>query len=378
MTTIYLIRHAEAEGNLFRRAQGHWNGKITERGRKQIDALAERFKDIHIDAVYSSDLDRTVETAGAILRGRDLPLHRTAELREICMGVWEGQPWGELSYRWGDEMYKFNNDIEHWAVPGSESFESVQRRITSAILSIAAENDGKTVAVVSHGMAIKIFLMGVLGLTSADAMMHGDNTSVSLLHVDGGKISVEYYNDNSHLGELSTFARQVWWRDTKKEDMTSLRFEPLNPRRDGDAAFYLRCYRDSWIVAHGSDDGFVSSVYLSSARSHAAKDPDSLLKVMSGDTHVGVLELDTERGRAEGCGWISLLYLLPEFRGHGLGIQLIGCAAAYFGGRGRRAMRLHVAVTNGRAIGFYEHFGFRRLRTDPGVASEQYLMEREI
>ena len=35
MTTIYLIRHAEAEGNLFRRAQGHWNGKLTERGRAQ-------------------------------------------------------------------------------------------------------------------------------------------------------------------------------------------------------------------------------------------------------------------------------------------------------------------------------------------------------
>ena len=93
---------------------------------------------------------------------------------------------------------------------------------------------------------------------------------------------MEYYNDNSHLGELSTFAKQVWWRDTKKEDMTSLRFEPLDPRRDADAAFYLRCYRDSWVVAHGSDNGFVSSVYLSSARSHAAKSPGCLLKVMSG------------------------------------------------------------------------------------------------
>ena len=58
MTSIYLIRHAEAEGNLFRRAQGHWNGKITARGKLQIDALAERFKDTRLDAVYSSDLDR--------------------------------------------------------------------------------------------------------------------------------------------------------------------------------------------------------------------------------------------------------------------------------------------------------------------------------
>ena len=104
MTTIYLIRHAEAEGNLFRRAQGHWNGKITERGKKQIDALAERFKDVHIDAVYSSDLDRARDTAGALLRGRDLELHTTRQLREIHMGVWEGDSWGNLSYQWHTQM----------------------------------------------------------------------------------------------------------------------------------------------------------------------------------------------------------------------------------------------------------------------------------
>lgn len=56
MTTVYLIRHAEAEGNLYRRAQGHYNSTITDRGYRQIAALAKRFADIPIDAVYSSDL----------------------------------------------------------------------------------------------------------------------------------------------------------------------------------------------------------------------------------------------------------------------------------------------------------------------------------
>jgi probable phosphoglycerate mutase len=64
MTKIYLIRHAEAEGNLYRRAQGHWDGKITDLGRKQIEALADRFKDVRIDAVYSSDLSRAMEKPG--------------------------------------------------------------------------------------------------------------------------------------------------------------------------------------------------------------------------------------------------------------------------------------------------------------------------
>lgn len=84
-------------------------------------------------------------------------------------------------------------------------------------------------------------------------MLHGDNTAVSLIEVDGHELRAVYYNDNSHLGEgLSTFAQQRWWRDTTKDDPTSLRFEPLDPRDKADADFYIRCYADSWAVAHGS------------------------------------------------------------------------------------------------------------------------------
>ena len=66
MTRIYLIRHAEAEGNLYRIAQGQYDSLITDRGYRQIEALAGRFDDIPIDAVYSSDLSRTCITAAAI------------------------------------------------------------------------------------------------------------------------------------------------------------------------------------------------------------------------------------------------------------------------------------------------------------------------
>ena len=58
MTTIYLIRHAEAEGNLYRRVHGWYNSLITENGYRQIAALEERFRDIHIDAVWSSEIGR--------------------------------------------------------------------------------------------------------------------------------------------------------------------------------------------------------------------------------------------------------------------------------------------------------------------------------
>ena len=89
MTSIYLVRHAEAEGNLYRIAQGQDNSALTDRGWRQVRALEERFRDVKIDAVYSSDLYRTCATASSIYKPKGLPLHRDPELREICVGVWE-------------------------------------------------------------------------------------------------------------------------------------------------------------------------------------------------------------------------------------------------------------------------------------------------
>ena len=96
MTTIYLIRHAEAEGNLYRRAHGWYNSTITDRGYRQIAALTKRFADTKFDAVYSSDRFRTMITALSIYKTHGLPLRTVRTLREIDVGYWEDTPWAEL------------------------------------------------------------------------------------------------------------------------------------------------------------------------------------------------------------------------------------------------------------------------------------------
>ena len=141
-------------------------------------------------------------------------------------------------------------------------------------------------------------------------------------------------------------------------------FCPLNPRDKREGDFYIRCYRDSWCVAHGSDAGFMSSVYLASARSHAAKDPESLLTVLSGDE-----PHRRARARPQARQGGQLRLGEPPVPETGLprpgpGVQLIGMAEAYFFQKKRTAIRLHVAVTNEHAIGFYHHYGFRDLRID--------------
>lgn len=378
MTKIYLIRHAEAEGNLYRRIQGHWDGSITPLGLQQIDALAQRFRREHIDALYCSNLSRARATAEAITRYHDIPAVVTPRLTEICMGVWEGRAWGDIEHDFPEQMRYFNTDPDRWSVPGCEPLRDVQKRMKHAIEDLAARHDGQTIVLVSHGMAIRAYLCTVLGIPNSEmaTLPYGDNTSVSLLLVDGERTTVEYYNDNRHLPPaLSTFGRQTWWRGSGS-GVEDLRYEPLRFPRD--EAFYLQCYRDAWRNVHETDEGFVPELYARSAARHAQEHPGSVVRVLSGDRVVGLVELDPGRDEQSGCGWISLLYMLPEYRGRGWAIQLLGYAFWFYENHDRTAVRLHVSENNARAITFYQRSGFVQIGRDPGVRAHLLLMGRLI
>lgn len=384
MTKIYLIRHAEAEGNLYRRAQGHYDSNVTQLGRAQIGALAERFRDVKLDALWSSDLCRTQSTAAAIRRYHpELALHLSQRLREIDVGVWEDQPWGNIAEAWPQEIAYFTHDPVRWSVPGCEPYPKVQARMKAAVLDIAERYDGKTVAVVSHGLAIRSLLCDIFGIPSEriDEMPYGDNTSVTCLLVENGAMTVEFYNDASHLEArgLSTFARQAW----RRQEQAGLpprriytRLEPLDPLQEGE--LYTRCYASTWESSHSNLDGFTPSVYLHSAEQHAKKDPRTLMKLWQEGDFAGIVEIDPDRGRDVGAGWISLLYIEPALRSRRLGIQLIGHASSYFRRAGRRTIRLHAAKDNETALGFYRHIGFRTMDEILGIGGTLYLMELDI
>ena len=136
MTTIYLIRHAEADGNLYRRAHGWYDSVITDRGYRQIAALAKRFENVPFDAVYSSDRRRTMTTALSVYKTHGLPLVTTPRMREIGIGVWEDHPWAELERTDGEQLERFNTDAAHWHVAGGEYLPDVRERMIGALREI--------------------------------------------------------------------------------------------------------------------------------------------------------------------------------------------------------------------------------------------------
>ena len=155
MTTVYLIRHAEAEGNLYRRIHGQYDSLITDNGYRQIQALEERFRDIPIDAVYSSDLFRTRTTARAIYEPKGLELHTRRDLREISMGEWEDRSWAAIDREEHEIMKLFRVTSPEFRAPGGESFPEIRQRGTAAILDIAAHHPGQTVAIFAHGTLMR-------------------------------------------------------------------------------------------------------------------------------------------------------------------------------------------------------------------------------
>ncbi|MFA5659060.1 MAG: histidine phosphatase family protein, partial [Oscillospiraceae bacterium] len=129
MTTVYLIRHAEAFGNINEVFQGRTDLEVTDRGYKQLDQLAERFREVRLDAIYSSPLKRTIATATAVNRFHNLEIIKLDGIIEINGGVFEGRPWPELPVRFPEAFDLWKNHHHEFTVEGGESMKEVYDRM---------------------------------------------------------------------------------------------------------------------------------------------------------------------------------------------------------------------------------------------------------
>lgn len=380
MTQIYIVRHAEAEGNLYRRIHGWYDSLITENGYRQIAALAQRFERIPVDAVYASDLFRTRTTAGAVYRQKGLPLRTHRGLREVGMGLWEDKPWGEVACTDGARLELFYASSGRWRVEGGESFTEVQRRMRETVLGIAAAHPGETVAIFSHGMAIRCFQGALRGMAPEEmsALGHCENTGVSCFRVEGEQVEVVFENDVSHIPEeISTLARQTWWKRRGQVDGNGeLWFRSLD--MDAESGIYYAARKDAWQDIHGSLRRFDGAGFLQDARRNWEEDPRALMLAMLGEEPAGLIQMDLSRHAEEGVGYIPFVYMTPQYRKQGLGVQLLGQAVSTFRPLGRTRLRLRCAPDNEVAQRFYHKYGFHKIGVAEGARVPLDLLEKYI
>ena len=207
---LLLIRHGETSANAEGRLQGHLDVRLSERGRRQSEVLAERLATLSIDALYTSPLLRARETADIVAaRAGVAPVERPA-LMERNVGELAGMTRAEIIARY-PRYAPARAEVRRVDVPGFEQDEDFTGRAMRELNRIIESHAGQTVAAVTHGGVIFTFCRQTLGLPIVrPGPFAVDNASVTIFDaVDGDagpfprpRIQLITLNDTCHLDGL--------------------------------------------------------------------------------------------------------------------------------------------------------------------------------
>lgn len=168
-------------------------------GIKQAENLALALKDEKLSAIYSSPLQRALETAKAIVQYHNLEVQVEPELRELEVGELEGVLAATLSNDFSHFLVHWQNGGGYERTPGGESLADLQQRAWAAIQRIAAQHEG-TVVVVSHYFTILAIISAALGLPPAGIRRFRVAVgSMSMLDFKDGHVCLMSLGDTCHL-----------------------------------------------------------------------------------------------------------------------------------------------------------------------------------
>lgn len=204
MKEIYIIRHGETELNKLGIVQGRGiNSDLNETGRQQANAFFKRYQQVEFDAIYTSSLKRTHQTAqGFIDLGLTWEQHKG--LDELAWGVWEGKPNTEAA------RHAFREMMEQWQggnyearFEQGESPNEVLARLQETIALIKSRVNEQRILICMHGRAMRLLLCYLLEKPLAEM---GDfphqNTTLYKLTFDGQRFTIVDFNNTEHLKDL--------------------------------------------------------------------------------------------------------------------------------------------------------------------------------
>jgi probable phosphoglycerate mutase len=162
-TRLYLVRHGATPLTAEDKFSGAENVFLSDEGRDQVNLLAHRLADDHIHAIYSSPLDRALETAAIIAKPHKLKPIKKDGLREISHGHWEGLTRQQVEEQFGDEYVAWESDPFTFAPKDGESGISVLARALPIIREVVVKHKDGNVLVVSHKATLRLIISSLLG-----------------------------------------------------------------------------------------------------------------------------------------------------------------------------------------------------------------------
>ncbi|XOK63660.1 histidine phosphatase family protein [Paenibacillus elgii] len=203
-TTLYLTRHGQTEWNLNKKMQGHLDSPLTDYGMRQAEWLKERLENIQFDAIYSSSSPRALSTAQILSGNRPLQISTLDSLKEINMGLWEGQQIEWIQQQFPVQYDLFFNDPHLYRPTGhGESYSELLERTIPALNHILAEHQDQQVLLVTHRITLKVIMSYFLGkpLHEIGSMPDIHPTALCKMIMNNDVPKVELYGDTSHYRE---------------------------------------------------------------------------------------------------------------------------------------------------------------------------------
>jgi broad specificity phosphatase PhoE len=202
VSTLLLARHGQSVSNAVRRFQGAQDIPLSDLGVRQAGALASAVRGRGLRAVYASPLARARRTAEIVGDAVGMPVMCLGDLRELCLGEWEGRTVDEIRALPGDPYTRWVRDPLACRPPGGEPLTDVQMRVVRVMDEIAgAHGSREPVLVVCHGGVISAYLAHCLGLPlSAIWRLSLGNGSIS----EVSPPRVVSMNDTTHLDGLAS------------------------------------------------------------------------------------------------------------------------------------------------------------------------------
>lgn len=208
MTEIWLIRHGETDWNRAKRLQGWQDTPLNAHGMKQAQRLAERLehdaRSGPFDALYSSDLQRTLQTAEPAAARLALRVRPEPGLRERCYGVLEGVTMDRLDIEQPEAAAAWKSREPDRILDGGETLRQFHNRIVATVDDIAERHAGGRVLVFTHGGVLDIVWRHAHGIPLThprDAALL--NAGVNRLAVEDRRWHVMGWGDVTHIAALA-------------------------------------------------------------------------------------------------------------------------------------------------------------------------------
>jgi probable phosphoglycerate mutase len=205
MPTLLLIRHGENDYVKSSKMAGRLPGvRLNEKGQKQAQALAEALHDVPLQAVYSSPLERAMETAKPIADSHKLKIVEEPDLMDTDIGKWQGRSWRVLGLT---KVWKIvQNAPSRFRFPDGESFIEAQTRCVNALERIIQKHNKPKdiVAVVFHADPIRLAVAHFLGMPLDHFQrLSCDTGSVTVIHASEAKANLIKMNQRPPFDFLS-------------------------------------------------------------------------------------------------------------------------------------------------------------------------------